>query len=114
MRVVIHILGHVLTIVVSVAACIALGLLTPSARVMEVDSDMLLQRFSQNQSKLSDAQMAKQVQQYLVAMDRVLVVMAREYGGVIVDADLAIAGASDLTDEAYARALALLEQAEAS
>lgn len=108
MRIAIHILAHVLTFVLTVGACIWLGLLTPSPRVMEVNSSLLLQRFSQNQPTLSEQQTARQVQRYLNVMEQVLARVAVEQGVVVVDADLAIAGAQDITDVAYGRAMSIM------
>ena len=110
----IQILGHVLSALIAVMACVWLGLTTPTARVMEVDSAGLLQRFSQSQPNVSDAQLAQNVQRYLSVMEQVLSAMAVQNGVVIVDAELAIAGAEDVTDTAYTRAIALMRAGDAS
>lgn len=114
MGVLIQILGHVLTALVAVMVCIWLGVTTPSAGVMEVDSDALLQRYSQSQSGLSDAELAVSVQRYLSVMEQVLGAMAVQNGVVIVDAELAIAGAEDVTNTAFERAMILMGQGGAS
>ena len=110
MSVLIHGCLHVLTAIVAVAACLMLGLTTPSVGIVEVDSDLVLQRYAQQTTDLDEQEYVKQTRLFLKDMESVLAQYARINGVVVVDAKLAIAGAADVTDQAYRAALSLHSQ----
>ena len=112
MPVLIHVLAHLLTAILTICICIYLGLTAPSGGIVAVDSDVLLQRFTQSNAELPEGPFKTQVQTYLTTMEIVLRDLAREREVTIIRSDLAIAGARDLTDEAYDRALARMAQGQ--
>ena len=103
---------HVLTAIVAVTACLMLGLTTPSVGIVEVDSDLMLQRYAQQTTDLEEEEYVKQTRLFLKDMDNVLAEFARSNGVVVVDAKLAIAGAADVTDQAFQAALSLHQSDE--
>lgn len=107
MTYVIHGLLHLITALVAIAVCLWLGLTTPTPRIVEVDSDLLLQRFAQDASAGTQEETVQQTRVFLRDMEVVLRAFALENGVVVVDAELAIAGARDVTDQAYEAALSL-------
>lgn len=98
---------HVLTAIIAVTACLLLGLATPSVSIVEVDSDVVLQRYAQHTTDLDEQEYVKQTRLFLRDMENVLAEYARSNGVVVVDAKLAIAGAADVTDQAFQAAMSL-------
>lgn len=106
----VHILLHVLTACATLAAGLSLHAFSPVARVVEVDSEAIMRRFVADLGAAPDTIIKDRTATFLTTMQNVLDRFALENGVIVVEARLAIAGARDVSDEAYRQVVFMLPQ----
>lgn len=110
MSVPLHLLLHVLTLCVSVAIGMSLHAFAPVSRVVEVDSDAIMRWFVADLGEASQAQVKERTATFVTTMQTVLDRFAQDNGVIVVESSLAIAGARDISDEAFQRVLVMMPQ----
>lgn len=103
-----HILLHVLTAVITLAIGLSLNMFSPVARVVEVDSEALMRQFVTDLGNAPDAVVKETTGRFVTTMQNVLDRFALENGVIVVEAKLAIAGARDISDEAYRQVMFIM------
>lgn len=99
---------HILTACATLAVGLSLHLFSQPSRVVEVDSEAILRTFVAEQGTLSDEELERRSGQFMSTMQAVLDRYALRNGVIVVEARLAIAGAEDISDEAYRQAVFML------
>jgi len=103
-----QVLAHVLTVCVTLVIGMTFGLFAPSARIVEVDSEAIMRAFSEDHAGLSNEAMRIRTSQFLDMMEGVLGRYAAQNGVIVVQAELAMAGTQDITDEAYRQTMFMM------
>lgn len=101
----ITLLLHVLTGCATLAIAILLGLGAPqiSARVVEVDSEAMIRQFAQDLADVPEEEFKRHSVRFLTQVQRVLDEIAISEGVIVVDTQLTLAGAQDISSLVYAR-----------
>lgn len=113
-----QILLHVLTACITLALAMMMGLGQPTqvthARVVEIDSEQVLRRFVNELGEIDDELIQSRSTDFMDAMQTTLQSYAARNGVIVVEARLAVAGAADITDRAYAEVATLTGLVEVS
>lgn len=110
MTIALHILAHLATAILTLLIVLQLGLATPSARIVEIDAERALRYFEGGIGEMSEAAFREETRVFLEVMQILSDDLAKARGVIVVEAELAIAGARDVTDELVARALTIMTE----
>lgn len=108
MSIPLHLLLHLFTACATLALGLSLHAFSPVSRVVEIDSEALLRQFVSDLGEVPDTVLKDRTATFLATMQSVLDRFALQNGVIVVETQLAIAGAQDVTDEAYRQVVFML------